>query len=384
VGRRHAFLVDAAVPVLAAAVILVATLAHSSGHGTLAVIVGLAAAASLWARRRAPSLTLVISGALVALLFHLDHTAGAVAVIAPAVALYSLALTRGRRTQAVAAIVALAAVILADTLQSGRPSVLQTLAHVLLVAIPLLGAEAMRNHRSYLSLLKERLELSERTREQEAERRAEQERMRIARELHDVVAHTLTGINVKAGAAAERLEAGEGRAALEEIELASHEAIGELRGILGVLRDPDGAQAPLAPAPGVEQVSELVARAREQGPDVQLQLDGTPPQRLSETASLAAYRIVQESLTNARRHAPGAAVRIAIRFDTTRLSMAIENGPGTGASSNGHAPGVGITGMLERAAAAGGTLRAGPGPGDGWRVDAELPMSRADDPRARR
>ena len=267
----------------------------------------------------------------------------------------------------------MAGVILADALHSGSPSVLQTLAHVLLVAIPLLGAEAMRNHRSNLSLLKQRLELSEHTREQEAQRRAEQERIRIARELHDVVAHTLTSINVKAGAAAERLGAGEGRDALEEIELASHEAIGELRGILGVLRDPDEAQAPLTPAPSVEHVSELVARAREQGLDVELQEDGARPPRMSETASLAAYRIVQESLTNARRHAPGAAVRIALRYDATRLSMAIENGPGTVVRSNGHTPGVGITGMLERAAATGGTLTAGPGRGDGWRVDAELP-----------
>src|SRR5690349_20793346 len=119
VGRRHAFLVDAAVPVLVAAVILVGTLAHTgSSHGPLAVAVGLAAAASLLARRRAPGFTLALSGALVALLFHLDHAAGAVAVIAPAVALYSLALTRGRWRQALAALAAVAGVILADTLHS--------------------------------------------------------------------------------------------------------------------------------------------------------------------------------------------------------------------------------------------------------------------------
>jgi signal transduction histidine kinase len=110
---------------------------------------------------------------------------------------------------------------------------------VLLVAIPLLAAEQVRTHRAYLRLVQERLELAERTREQEAARRAEQKRLRIARELHDVVAHTLTEINVQAASTAERTTSGDARATLETIEKASHEAIGELRAILGVLRDPD-------------------------------------------------------------------------------------------------------------------------------------------------
>ena len=246
------------------------------------------------------------------ILFQIDGTAGPVAVLAPAVALYSLALTRGRPQQLIAALAAVAAVIVADALHSGRPTVLQTLGHVMLVAIPLLAAEAIRTHRSYLSLVLERLDLAERTREQEAQRRAEQERMRIARELHDVVAHTLTTINVHAGAAAERLGPGEARSALETIEDASHEAIGELRAILGVLRDPAGSDAPRAPAPGVENIPELVERARAGGLDVELGIGGERPGRLSEAVSLAAYRIVQESLTNAqppRRRSPHARLR---------------------------------------------------------------------------
>jgi signal transduction histidine kinase len=293
-------------------------------------------------------------------------------VIAPAVALYSLAITRGRTQQLLAAVAAVTAVIVADAMHSGRPTVLQTLGHVMLVAIPLLAAEAMRTHRSYLSLLQERLELAERTREQESERRAEQERMRIARELHDIVAHTLTTINVQAGAAAERLAAGEARNALETIEDASHEAIGELRAVLGVLRDRDHPDAPRVPAPGVENIAELVQRDRDAGLDVGLEINGERPPRLSDAVSLAAYRIVQESLTNARRHAAGAVVRVNLCFDAARLSLAVENGSGARASSNGTTPGVGIAGMHERASALGGSLHVGP-TRDGFRVQAELP-----------
>jgi signal transduction histidine kinase len=371
--RRHALLLDAAVPVLVAAVILAGTLVHGgAGARPLPVAVGIAAAASLWARRRAPGWTLAISGALVAVLLHFDGSAGTVAVLAPAVALYSLAITRGRTQQLVGAVAAVAAVILAEILHPGRPTILQTLGHVALVAIPLLAAEAMRTHRAYLSVLQERLELAERTRAQESERRAEQERMRIARELHDVVAHTLTTINVQAGAAAERLAVGEARKALETIEDASHAAIGELRAILGVLRDHDRDDAPRDPAPGVENVAELVQRARESGLEVGLEINGERPPRLSDAVSLAAYRIVQESLTNARRHAPGASVRIDLCFDGAGLSVAVENGSGAGASSNGATPGVGIVGMRERASALGGRFQAGP-TRDGFRVQAGLP-----------
>jgi signal transduction histidine kinase len=288
------------------------------------------------------------------------------------VALYSLAVTRGRPQQLAGAVAAVAAVILADALHSGRPTILQTLGHVALIAVPLLAAEAMRTHRSYLSVLKERLELAERTREQESQRRAEQERIRIARELHDIVAHTLTTINVQAGAAAERLGAGDARNALETIEDASHAAIGELRAILGVLRDGERSDAPRTPSPGVDSVAELVQRAGESGLEVGLEVRGERPTRLSDAASLAAYRIVQESLTNARRHAAGATVRVSLSFDPAHLSLAVENRPGAQAGSNGKLPGVGIVGMRERASAIGGTLRAGPIDG-GFRVQAELP-----------
>jgi signal transduction histidine kinase len=303
-----------------------------------------------------------------------------VAVIAPAVALYSLALRRGPVSQVLAAIAAVAAVILADALHAGSPTMLRTLGHVLLVAIPLLAADVHRTRHAYVALLRERLELAERTREQEARRRAEQERMRIARDLHDVVAHTLTTINVQAATAAELLDRNpaHARAALETIEDASRDAIGELRAILGVLRNGDDGDAPLTPAPGVDEVADLVSRAREEGVDVDIDVVGEQPERVPDAVSVAAFRIVQESLTNARRHAAGAPVRVQLSFEPRGLALAVENGVGSRAIGNGTTGGVGIVGMTERATAVGGTLRAGRLPG-GFRVDAQLPYARTDE-----
>src|SRR5512133_1902697 len=210
-SRRHMHLLDAVVPLVVGAVITIGGVLHGGdGARPGPIALGLAAAASLAWRRRAPGWTLAVSGALALILLHEDPSAGATAVLAPAVALYSLALTRSRASRLLAAVAAVAAVVLADALHSGDPTLLQTLGHVLLVAIPLLAADAHRTRHAYVTLLRERLELAERTREQEGERRAEQERMRIARDLHDVVAHTLTTINVQAGTAAELLDANPG------------------------------------------------------------------------------------------------------------------------------------------------------------------------------
>jgi signal transduction histidine kinase len=203
--------------------------------------------------------------------------------------------------------------------------------------------------------------------------------MRIARELHDVVAHTLTEINVTAAAAAERAAPGEARESLEQIERRSHGAIGELRGILGVLRGPDSAESPNAPAPGIDDISEMVCRAREAGLEVSLDVHGAPPSRISEATSLAAYRIVQESLTNVRRHSAGACAAVTLRFDPAQLTLTVENGAGNGAgdaATGPTGPGVGITGMRERASVAGGRLRAGPY-ASGFRVHADLPYEPA-------
>jgi signal transduction histidine kinase len=375
-------MLDGAVLVLAGAIIGagVAVRADTSTRpGALAL--ALTAAAALALRRRAPTATLAVSGGLVLALFAVDHAAGAVAVIAPAVALYSLALSRGRVHLVAAVVAAAVAVVIADIFLArghAHALTLQTATHVALVAIPVLAAEALRNRRSYVQLLLEQLELAERTREEEAQRRAEQERLRIARDLHDVVAHTLTTINVQAGVAAHLLDRDRDHArdALTTIEAASHDALDELRAILGVLREPEGADIPLEPAPGLDSVSSLVDGLREAGGEISLEVEGDQPGHMPEAVQLAAFRIVQESLTNARRHAPGAAVGIRLVYGGDRLRVAIENDAWPARNGNGHGCGVGIVGMRERATALGGTLEVGPN-GDGFRVIAELPYRRS-------
>jgi signal transduction histidine kinase len=327
-------------------------------------------------RRIAPTATLLVSGGLVLILFAVDHAAGAVAVIAPAVALYSLALSR-RRTHLVAAVVvAAAAVALADVFLAGRHPhalTLQTASHVALVAVPVLAAEALRNRRSYVRLLLERLDAAERTREVEAQRRAEQERLRIARELHDVVAHTLTTINVQAGVAAHLLdgEPERAQAALATIEGASHEALDELRVILGVLREQDGAEAPLEPAPTMESIASLIEHGRAAGGEISLKVTGEQPGWVADAVQLAAFRIVQESLTNTLRHARAAHAAVRVRYVPDRLELEVVD-DGVGASSTDG--GRGLVGMRERVALFGGELHAGSRPGGGFAVRVSLPV----------
>jgi signal transduction histidine kinase len=201
--------------------------------------------------------------------------------------------------------------------------------------------------------------------------------LRIARDLHDVVAHTLTTINVQAGVAAHLLERdpSQGRIALATIETASHEALEELRTILGVLREPGDADAPLHPVPDLTAVGTLIQQARNTGLDVNFEVDGEQPPRVPETVQLAAFRILQESLTNVRRHAPGATARVNLAYRGDRLSVAIENDAIQSRNVNGGASGVGILGMRERATGLGGTLQAHRS-GDRFRVVAELPYRR--------
>jgi len=368
---------DALIPLLVAAVITLGGVAQSGEARAVPLALGSAAGLSLIARRRAPGGALAVSGALTLVLVNVEPDVGATAVIAPAVALYSLALRRGPRLRVAAAVAAVAAIILADAVANSGPTLLQTLAHALLVVIPLLMAEIHRARHANLALLRERLELAERTREQEAARRAQQERLRIARELHDVVAHTLTTINVQASTAAQLLDRNPRhlRGALETIEDASRDAIDELRAILGVLRSGEDADSPMRPAPGLEDVPDLIRRTHDDGVDVRMEVAGERPPRLPEAVSLAAYRIVQESLTNARRHAAGAPVQVTLSFECDRLGVVIENREGASKGANGRGAGVGIMGMTERAAAVGGTLAARRLSGS-FRIYADLPYSR--------
>jgi signal transduction histidine kinase len=209
--------------------------------------------------------------------------------------------------------------------------------------------------------------------EDEAVRRTEQavaeERLRIARELHDIVAHSMSLIAVKAGIGnhvAEERPA-EAREALRVIEAASRGSLAEMRQLLGVLRSEVDSPV-LAPAPGPAGIPELVERARTAGVTVSLSLDDTG--ELSEGIGLSVYRIVQEALTNVVRHAAPArcAITVAVTEETVRVEVT-NTGPRVTRGPGGH----GLIGMRERVAVYGGTFDAGPQPGGGWRVEAVLP-----------
>ncbi|TGB03358.1 sensor histidine kinase [Streptomyces sp. MZ04] len=218
--------------------------------------------------------------------------------------------------------------------------------------------------------MKERAE-----RAQAAKRRADEERLRMARELHDVLAHSISVINVQAGVGLALLDSDpeQARTALTTIKAASKEALGEVRQVLDTLRAPG--DAPRTPAPGLDRLPELVQQAASAGLTVDVETQG-PVVKLPPGADLAAFRIVQEALTNVVRHSGSRHARVLVRYEKTALTLRVDDdGPATGADAGGS--GNGLAGMRERAAALGGTIEAGPRPGGGFRVTAVLPTRTA-------
>ncbi|GAA2387414.1 sensor histidine kinase [Streptomyces glaucosporus] len=251
---------------------------------------------------------------------------------------------------------------------------------------------AQRNRQAYLREVEQRAVAAEREKEVRARQSATEERLRIARELHDAVGHSLSMINVQSGAALHRHarhpEDTEGLvAALEAVRAGSKDALRELRATLGVLRQADEGAAPTVPAPGLEEVRELVERARATGLDVRLAVEGPRGRPVPRRVGQAAYRIVQESLTNVARHADARRAVVTVRCEGDGVRVRIED-DGRGAPEEGGGPdaGSGITGMAERARALGGELTAGNvrgdgegggsgrGPVRGFRVEARLPL----------
>ncbi|WP_415952929.1 sensor histidine kinase [Streptomyces sp. KLOTTS4A1] len=205
-----------------------------------------------------------------------------------------------------------------------------------------------------------------------ARRRADEERLRIARELHDVLAHSISVINVQAGVGLALLDSDpeQARTALTTIKSASKEALGEVRQVLESLRAPG--DAPRAPAPGLDRLSELVQQAASAGLTVEVTRMGEAAP-LAPSADLAAFRIVQEALTNVVRHSGSRRARVTIAYGPRELELRIDDeGPASHADAGGS--GNGLAGMRERAAALGGTIDAGPCPDGGFGVRALIPL----------
>lgn len=210
-------------------------------------------------------------------------------------------------------------------------------------------------------------------REEEAERAVGEERARISRELHDVVAHSVSVMTVQASAVRRLLkpEQEREREALKVVEETGRQALTEMRRLLGILRE-EGVSAERAPQPGLATIDALVQHVRDAGLPVELTVEGDPV-RLPPGVDLSAYRIVQEALTNALRHAGPAHAWVAVRYDGDDVEIEVEN---DGRSDNeGVAGGHGLVGMRERVALCGGELKAGPRKGGGFSISARLPVS---------
>jgi signal transduction histidine kinase len=329
----------------------------------------------LAARRRFPGAVLgisVASGLAVAAL-------GVPEILGPAilVAVYSVA-AYGDRWVSLAGLAAAELGSAAVQLTPGRFQAPTVVSNALVFAAAWLLGYFVGRRRAYTAQLEQTAEL-ERARAELARRAVAEERLRLARELHDVVAHSISVIAVQSGVGAHvaKTQPEEAAKALEAIEATSRAALIELRRLLGVLRQEGESQGALAPVPGLADLDSLLAEVAKAGLGVRLQVEGTPSP-LPAGVDLSAYRIVQEALTNVVKHAGPARAQVMIRYrDQDVMVEVIDDGRGvTAPTSNGRARvGHGLIGMRERVAVFGGDLQAGPRPGGGFRVAARLPLA---------
>jgi signal transduction histidine kinase len=370
--------VDIALAVVCAAGVMVAPLLPVAGsarpHGldAFGVVLFLLAAGAISVVNRWPATVgAVTTGAFV--LYHGLGYPGPVFAVGPAVIALFVVAYRGKRRTAILSGAALVVGKLIGGLWLTGGDWPAAIAPVLwisgwLVADLVFGA-AMRHRNLYLREVEQRALAAERSREDALARRAGEERLRIARELHDTLTHAISVVNVQSSVALHLLHRKPEMVepALLAIREASHDAMRELRATLGVLRCADDARPP-----GLDGLPALAARFEQSGLAVRLRTRGEPVDLPPDTAH-AAYRVVQEALTNTARHAAPANVEAAITFHPTHLDLCIDDDGGAGPAPvvEGH----GIRGMRERAAALGGTLAVGPRPEGGFRVHATLPLS---------
>jgi signal transduction histidine kinase len=369
--------VDALVALATLAVAIAALLASDEpaarSPDALAYALLILAAAPLAARRRAPVAVIAATSALSLISLAMDYPGGA-GTAALLVALYSIA-SAGHRwwTLGVTVFFAGGGLVFRALVENDSPVVI-ALDSALFVLVSLLG-DTVHSRRALRAEVQERLRAAAVERELEARRRAVEERMRIARELHDVMAHTVTTMTVQAGVAADVLGDGpdDARDALQAIRAAGRDAMAELRATISVLRE-EAEQAPLPPAPGLSQLGELVGTAEQAGLRVRLNVSGGP-RALPPATDVTAFRIVQEALTNVVRHADATQATISIRHDPVAVVIEVDD-DGRGPDGLPTA-GYGLVGMQERAEAVGGQVQVGQRPGGGFRVRARLPTAEA-------
>ena len=378
-ARRWA--VDAAIAAGVTAAQVGGTYAAASAHpghapaGIATYVVLAAGGMSLVARRRYPVgvLAVTLASALTSSALTAGTAGGGGAGWLALIVAFFTAVQARRRAAAIASLVIGYGISVWPPWligQRGHASVEFALWLAVSLILLLAAAEVIRSRSQRLAAL-------ERSRQEELLRRAGEERVAMARDLHDVVAHSISVINVQANTALHLMDRQPDRArsALTTINEVSKQALVELRSVLGVLREADQS-APRAPAPSLARLVDLVDTAAAAGLAVRVEESGQPAP-LPADVDLAAYRIVQEALTNTARHSGGANATVRIAYSQAALVVEVDD-DGALRSTGRSLPrlngsGRGIAGMTERAAALGGTLRAGPRPGGGFRVAAVLP-----------
>lgn len=331
-----------------------------------------------WRRKRPLPVMLAVLAPIVP--YHALDNHHAAPVAATVVVLYTVAATGTPRRTLLIGTVVIGTTLTVNALTNpdGLVELLRIIGWV--VAVLLLGLD-VRVYRQYVAAIVERAERAERTREEEARRRVAEERVRMARDLHDLLAHSITLIGVQTSVAAhvlaadpDRLDRAAVAKALDDIAGTCRTARGELRATLEVLRDNGGPEDARGPLAGLDGLSDLVGAARLAGARVEhrVRVEGPVP----AAVGAAAYRVVQEALTNVVRHAgPEPAVRVDVSDRDGVLHIGVTD-DGTGPDPGG-TPGFGLVGMRERARSVGGTLDAGPRESGGFRVTAALPLTDA-------
>ncbi|MGP3924050.1 sensor histidine kinase [Streptomyces sp. 8N616] len=424
--RAHPLALDAAVAAVVLVLILLGMVTEPHGPSgprygerrpeASSVVLAVLASAALVLRRRRPRRVLAVTG-----LFTLaelvtgpgDH--GAPITMTTAVAVYTVASRTDRSTTWRVALLTAVALTATAMLFGARPWYgQQNLGIFAWNGMAAAVGDAVRSRRAFIDAIRERAERAERTREEEARRRVAEERMRIARELHDVVAHHIALVNVQAGVAAHVMDnrPDQAKEALAHVREASRSALNELRATVGLLRQFGDPEAPTEPAPGLALLDQLVEGFARAGLPVEVEVSSTAPKgpwhsRRAEDAAavigelptgvdLTAYRVVQEALTNTHKHAGDearAVVRIARAWQSLEITV-LDDGVGVpvpvlveageeGTADGGDEGAVdaggghGLLGMRERAAVLGGECEVGPRYGGGFRVHVRLPLMTA-------
>ncbi len=335
----------------------------------------------LLVRRRWPIPVLIVT--LTATALHASLVQGPVVneSLGALVALFTVAERYPRRVAIIAAIVVAAVFLAVIVGKAGtQVAVAGTIQTMLSVAIILALGDWARTRRQYGAAIEENARLQEAEREERSRRAVEDERERIARELHDIVTHHVSVIVIQAGAGLTALDRRpEGaRTALQAIDRTSREALTDMRRMLGILGDAPGSPAPgdeaRAPMPRLERLGQLIEEVRAAGLPVELSLDGDR-RPLDAGVELSAYRIIQEALTNALKHARGARAQIRLAYEPGAIDIEVTDQGGAGERDLGRSAsgGRGLIGMRERVALYGGEFHAGPTP-TGFRVHARLPL----------